>query len=192
MTLNKKRRAFVEHYLATWNAAEAARLAGYSVKTARQQGSRMLTNVDIQAAIKERIAELSMGADEVLLRLTEQARAEYAQFFKVVEIPPSDEYPTGIYDVTFDFEACQAAGKIHLVKQVKYDRNGNLEVQFYDAQTALVQIGRTHSLFKDRHDLTSGDEKIESDDILREDILRQLSRIADASETSEISSESDD
>lgn len=41
-----------EYYASCGNAAEAARRAGYSEKTARQQGERLLTNVDILAYVK--------------------------------------------------------------------------------------------------------------------------------------------
>lgn len=190
MALSKKQRAFIEHYLKCWNAAEAARLAGYSEKTARQQGSRLLTKVDIEAAIQARVDELSMSANEALIRLTEQARADYAQYFRHAEIANKDGNREWV--VFFDFAACQADDKMHLIKSIKHDRNENLEIEFYDAQTALVHIGRHHKLFTDKTDLTSGGEKLETDDSIRQDILSQLSRIAAASETSGISEQSND
>lgn len=69
--LTNKRQAFVEHYLSCWNASEAARRAGYKQ---RNEGHRLLTNADIQAHIKERLTEITMGADEVLQRLANIAR----------------------------------------------------------------------------------------------------------------------
>lgn len=50
--MNARQRAFCEHYAACGNAAQAAREAGYSAKTARQQGERLLTNVDILVYVK--------------------------------------------------------------------------------------------------------------------------------------------
>ena len=50
LTIRKK--AFVDHYLLTGNASESARKAGYSVKTANVQGSRLLTNKFIVEAIQ--------------------------------------------------------------------------------------------------------------------------------------------
>jgi hypothetical protein len=81
--VNFKQRAFVEEYLKCWNATEAARRADYAYP--RQAGSRLLTNVDIQEYVKARVDEIAMGADEVLLGLTEQARADLGTFFKLVE-----------------------------------------------------------------------------------------------------------
>jgi phage terminase small subunit len=51
MPLTSKQKCFVEEYLIDLNATQAAIRAGYSEKTARSQGQRMLTNVDIAAAI---------------------------------------------------------------------------------------------------------------------------------------------
>jgi phage terminase small subunit len=51
MPLTPKQECFVEEYLIDLNATQAAIRAGYSKKTARSQGQRMLTNVDIVAAV---------------------------------------------------------------------------------------------------------------------------------------------
>jgi phage terminase small subunit len=54
--LSERERRFVEHYMgsAAGNATHAARLAGYSLKTARKQGSRLLTKGNIRAALEQR------------------------------------------------------------------------------------------------------------------------------------------
>lgn len=51
MALTEKQRRFCEHYAATANAAAAARLAGYSERTARSQGARLLTFANVQRYI---------------------------------------------------------------------------------------------------------------------------------------------
>jgi len=56
MSLTDKQKRFVEEYLVDLNATQAARRAGYSEKTARSQGQRLLTNVDIQKALAYRQA----------------------------------------------------------------------------------------------------------------------------------------
>ena len=50
--LTARQRAFVEAYAG--NATAAALAAGYSERSARSQGQRLLTNVDIKDAIKAR------------------------------------------------------------------------------------------------------------------------------------------
>lgn len=51
--MNARQKAFCEAYAETGNAAEAARRAGYSEKSARQQGRRLLTNADILQYVRE-------------------------------------------------------------------------------------------------------------------------------------------
>ena len=51
MQLTPKQYRFVTEYLVDLNASQAALRAGYSPRTAPQQGSRLLKNVDVQAAI---------------------------------------------------------------------------------------------------------------------------------------------
>jgi len=49
--MNAKQQRFVTEYLVDLNATQAAIRAGYSPKTAQQQGSRLLTNVVVKQAI---------------------------------------------------------------------------------------------------------------------------------------------
>lgn len=51
--LNPRQKNFVIHYLQTLNATKAAKLAGYSEKTARIQGSKNLTKTNISEAINQ-------------------------------------------------------------------------------------------------------------------------------------------
>ena len=131
--MNNKQRVFVEEYLSCWNASEAARRAGY--KQPKQQGSRLLTNVDIKQEIQERLSEKCLSAGEVLVRLGEQARSiskDYVDDFGFI-----------------NFKKLKADGLVHLVKKIKRNQQG-IEVELYDSQAALVHIGRHHKLFTDR------------------------------------------
>lgn len=132
MALSAKQRVFVEEYLATWNATEAARRAGYSEKTARSIGHENLTKPDIADEIKRRIAERTMSADEVLVRLAEQARSDYAAYIT----------PNG----TVDMARLVRDGKAHLVKAIKETQHAR-NIEFYDAQAALELLGKHHQLF---------------------------------------------
>lgn len=66
--LTDKEYRFANYYLgeARFNATEAAKLAGYSERTARQQGSRLLTNVYIEKYIQSRSNEIldSLGVTQ--------------------------------------------------------------------------------------------------------------------------------
>ena len=70
MKLTKKQKDFCEYYLQTGNAAEAARKAGYSAKTARVIGPENLSKPDVLEYIESRRAEMDKrliaDTDEVL------------------------------------------------------------------------------------------------------------------------------
>ena len=51
--MNERQKRFAEFYAASGNATEAAKAAGYGEKTARAQGARLLTNVDIMRYVRE-------------------------------------------------------------------------------------------------------------------------------------------
>ncbi len=70
MKLTPKQKKFAEYYLQTNNATEAARLAGYSQKTARNIAAENLTKPAISQYIAERMAmqdkKLVADSDEVM------------------------------------------------------------------------------------------------------------------------------
>ena len=85
MALNEMKKAFADYYIETANATESAKRAGYSEKTARSQGQRLLTNVDISAYIRERLDEQSekrvADANEVIEFYTAVMRGEVKDQF---------------------------------------------------------------------------------------------------------------
>ncbi|MGE0349824.1 terminase small subunit [Hydrogenophaga sp.] len=68
--LTPKQQRFVQEYLVDLNATQAAVRAGYSPKTAEQQGSRLLGNAKVAAAVaagrKRLAAKLDLTAEKVL------------------------------------------------------------------------------------------------------------------------------
>lgn len=154
MKLTNRQRVFVEEYLQRWNATEAARRAGYSPRTAQEQSSRLLSNVMVQEAIAKRLRELKAGADEVLQRLTGHARGSMADFLD---------------GEALSIDQARQRGQLHLMKKYKTTTRTEahadhdpivirtIEVELYDAQAALVQLGRALKLFVDRQELTGAD-----------------------------------
>ena len=78
--MNERQSRFVDHYIATANASEAARKAGYSERTARVIGQENLTKPAVKAAIKERLKEMESErvatTQEALEHLTAVLRGE--------------------------------------------------------------------------------------------------------------------
>lgn len=75
MALNEKQKQFCNEYLIDFNGAQAAIRAGYSKKTANRIASRLLSNVDIQAYLKELIENrnerVKITQDEVIRDIIE-------------------------------------------------------------------------------------------------------------------------
>lgn len=75
--LSEQRQRFVDEYLIDLNGTQAAIRAGYSVKTAQEQASRLLSNVMVQEAISKKMAERSkrtgVNQDRVVLELAKIA-----------------------------------------------------------------------------------------------------------------------
>lgn len=85
--LTWKRDAFCSEYLKDRNATQAAIRAGYSEKTAKEQGYRLLTNVHIKTRINElmrqRAQKLEIETTDVLQRLWEKATADVNDLVRV-------------------------------------------------------------------------------------------------------------
>ncbi len=56
--MTEKQRRFVDNYIATANASEAARLSGYSKRSAYSTGERLLRKAEVSAKIEERLKEM--------------------------------------------------------------------------------------------------------------------------------------
>lgn len=139
MALSHKQQAFVAAYLRTLNATRAAVEAGYSEGTARQQGSRLLSNADIRAAVDAGLDDMAMPAREVLARYTAMAQGDLTAFLDLDEAELK-QHPQSFLVKKFK-RTTRTLGK---------DTETTLEVELYDAQAALAQLGKYHRLFADR------------------------------------------
>ena len=78
--MTKKQQLFIQHYLCSLNATEAAKRAGYSAKTAYSIGAELLKNPEIQKAIEqqshERINKLIADRNERMQLLTAIIRSD--------------------------------------------------------------------------------------------------------------------
>ena len=77
------RQKFIDEYITTGNAAEAARRAGYSAKYANRQGSKLLADKFVRAEIDKRLAEIKTAniLDETSLLefLSSVVRADFQE-----------------------------------------------------------------------------------------------------------------
>lgn len=132
MALTAKQECFVAEYLIDLCATKAAIRAGYSKRTADQQGSRLLKNPKVAAAIVEakakRAKRTEINSDWVLNRLTDEAEADLADIFDDnMNLKPVHEWPdiwrkglvAGV-DVVEEFETVDGEKKrvstVHKIK----------------------------------------------------------------------------
>lgn len=143
--LTEKQRLFVNEYLIDLNATQAAIRAGYSVKTADQQGSRMLANVKVQEEIGRAMAERSkrtgVNQDKVVLELAKIA------FVKITDIV--DEHGKIRPDAAEDDLACIESVKY---KESKIEAGSSVEreVKISPKLKALELLGKHLGMWNDK------------------------------------------
>ena len=146
--LTVKQRMFVEEYLIDLNATQAAIRAGYSAKTADQQGSRMLANVKVQQAIAEHMAERSrrtgVNQDRVVLELAKIA------FVRMTDVVDSNGRIR--HDASADDLSC--------IESIKYKESDNefggsveREVKIASKMKALELLGKHLGMWNDKLDV---------------------------------------
>jgi phage terminase small subunit len=149
--LTPKQEMFAKEYLIDLNATQAAIRAGYSKRTARSQGQRLLTNVDIakviNAAMAKRSERTDIKADDVIRELALIGFANMADYTKLTE---SGGLVLDATNLTRDQKAA--------ISEVSYDAQGNPKIKLADKRAALVDLGRHFALFTDN---TVVDLKIE-------------------------------
>lgn len=146
--LTDKQRRFVEEYLVDLNATQAAIRAGYSVKTANEQGSQLLAKLSVQQEISERMAERSkrtgINQDRVVLELAKIA------FVKITDVV--DEECRIRDDAADDDLAC--------IEGVKYKQSSSdtgfsteREVKLSPKLKALELLGKHLGMWNDKLDV---------------------------------------
>jgi phage terminase small subunit len=136
--------AFVDEYLKDFNGTRAADRAGYAgdddvlAVIAHKNLNNPRVRERIEAMLKPRI----MGVNEALMRLSEIARGEYAEYI-------TDRGTVDIAQMVED-------GKAHLVSEIRETRNGT-NYKFHDMHSALRDIAKAHGVFVERHEHTGKD-----------------------------------
>jgi len=162
VTLTPKQEMFCREYLIDLNATQAAIRAGYSAKTANEQGARLLANVSVQIGISElkarRNERINVDADYVLRRMFEIDQMDVLDIMEDdMSIKPVSQWPASWrrYLSGFDLaEMFEGRGEeremVGILKKIKWpDKVRNLEllgkhisVQAFREQAATSLTGR--------------------------------------------------
>lgn len=151
--LTEKQRAFLDGYISSgYNATEAARRCKY--KNPTEEGSRLLRNDKVKAALIVRLKERHLSSDEVLARFEDQATGTLEDFLSINKNK----------ELVIDIKKAKERGKLHLVQEIVqqrfYDKVKKAEVhetkvKLHNAQRNLSELLRVHKIIGDTdHDKT--------------------------------------
>jgi phage terminase small subunit len=162
--LTPKQQLFIREYLKSLNATAAAKAAGYSEKTAEQQGCRLLRNVQIAEEVakaqEKRCEKLEISADRVLQEL---ALLGFANMMDYMTITAGGEAFVDLSKLTRE----QAAA----IQEITVDETGGgsgdnkreavqrTRFKLANKKDALELLGKHLKLFTEKIELT-GDAAI--------------------------------
>lgn len=157
--LTPKQEQFVREYLIDLNATQAAIRAGYSKRTANEQGARLLVNASVAEAIREamskRAKRTEITADRVL--------REYARlgFFDPRKLFHDNGQPKEISELDDDTAAALAGlDMVEIYEGTGPDRKFvgyTKKYKIADKKGALDSIAKHLGMFVDRTEITGKD-----------------------------------
>lgn len=171
--MTDRQRAFVAHYLATLNAAKAARHAGYSARVADREGYRLLRNAEIQAAVQagkaRQLAAADLSAQRVLEELRRLAFSNIAYCFDPAgNLLPIQALPA---------EVRSAVASVKVITRNLTTGDGVVdtihELKFWDKPRNLEMLARHFGLIKERVEHRGSVEVV---DILKGRVARAKTR----------------
>lgn len=134
--LTPREEAFVREYLIDLSATNAAKRAGYSAKTAKEQGYQLLKRpriaAAIEAAMQARNQRLDASADDVLREITRLAMFDPAAFVNVKKPADVAKLPENVRRAIVGWS---------------WDRQGRFTIKLAK-ESALSMLGQHHGLFK--------------------------------------------
>ena len=156
--LSPKQARFVEEYLVDLNATQSAIRAGYSLRTAKSQGQRLLTFVDIGAAIakaqEKRSERLEITLDKWLRELAIIGFSDLKDYLGIsadtgaIRAKAFEEMPEG---------ASRALEAIEENRAIKENSDGEsttvydkIKFKMHDKLGALEKIGKHLGFIKEK------------------------------------------
>jgi len=171
--LNAKQQKFVSEYLIDQNATRAARAAGYSENSADVQGSRLLGNDSVVAAIKKgidaQIAKTTKLSDNIVF-----TKAMWLRELKIIAMSNIDDFITideeEIYkDSETDEPVMRTTANAvptkkrrskllgKAIKKINETKNG-IGIELHSKQAALDTLGRHFGWVKNDVQVTDPNE----------------------------------
>lgn len=148
--LTQRQADFARHYVATGNATQACRLAGYSGNDnalgvtgfENLRKSKILVLIkELRESAEKKASARILNATETLVGITRIAESDIADLF------PDEPF----------LKAAKEAGVSRLIKTINFDKDtGKItKLEMYSAQTGLQDMGRYHKLFPTKIEITA-------------------------------------
>ena len=148
--LSPRQLAFVHAYMKHGVAERAAIEAGYSERTARQTGSRMLTNVDVAREIKRLAKSVSQKAEIDIQKIVDEfALIGFADLAEFVSWGPEG--------VVLKESGELDAAKRRAIVEVSEGRQG-IKIKLADKNAALDRLGKYLGMFIDKVEHSVSDD----------------------------------
>lgn len=140
--LNEKQQRFCDEYLIDLNATQAAIRAGYSVRTAKAIGSKLLTKVDVQSYISTKRKNISDRNDNLAQRVIDELSK--LAFSNMKDYVNGGNNVLEIKHLDDDKTAAVAGVKTKLGD----DGSTWTEIKLHDKVSALEKLGRHLGIFE--------------------------------------------
>jgi phage terminase small subunit len=156
--LSEREQRFIDAFLGDANGhiTKAALAAGYSPRTAAQQGSRLLKRVEIQQAIQHRQARRAEIADVTAAQvIRELARIGFSDVRKVFRpdggLKPAHEWDDETAAAVAGVDVVEMAGAAAIGKEGAFQHVPmyTKKLKLWDKNSALEKLAKTLGMYQD-------------------------------------------
>lgn len=159
--LSEKQKRFVSEYLIDLNATQAAIRAGYSAKTAQQQGSRLLLNVVVQEELSRQQSKVAERLEITKERIVDElAKIGFSNMLDYMRAGPDGDPYLDFSGLTRD----QAAALSEVTVEDFKDGRGEdardvrrVKFKLHDKKGALVDLAKMLGFVVEKHEHTGKD-----------------------------------
>jgi len=130
----RHRKFLTEYFKCHFNGTQAAINSGYSVRTAREQASQLLTRPDIAAHLAEHYRQYTAQCDEITATWTRQMRANIAEM-----INDDGSLNIAAIKANGDIVTSYSPGNATLPPKVKFEAR----------HPASLALAKFHGMFRD-------------------------------------------
>jgi Terminase small subunit len=148
-TLNHRQRLFLNYFLgdAKDDAVKAARLAGY--RKPESAAPMLLNNRHVAAYLEQKLEESgALPVAEILARLSTIATLDPTEFIEFKE--ETNKAGESVEKPYIDIKKIKKLHKGHLIKKLKMQPSGAVEMEFHDSVEAMDRLAKYYGMFKER------------------------------------------